>query len=51
MQIRQSFPKLHNTSPNFAERSAPRIVRHFTPMKTVVYEFMTQRDGTVRRLH
>ena len=28
-----------------------RITRHFTPTQTVLYDFMTQRDGTMQRLH
>ena len=33
------------------DKVTQRIVRHFTPMQTVLCEFVTQRDGTVRRLH
>ena len=32
------------------DKSDPKSSKHFYPMPTVLYEFMTQRDGTVRRL-
>ena len=44
IRAKTSFPKIR-------PRVAQRIPKHFVPTKTVLYEFMTERDGTVRRLH
>ena len=38
-----SFPKSR-------DQSDPKSPKHFSPMQTVLYEFMTQKDGTVPRL-
>ena len=42
------------TKPHFPKirtKVTQRIVRHFVSTQTVLYDIMTQRDGTVRRLH